>query len=136
MKSVTNEMIKLYKLNKLGYDFMGYKFNSKEQLSYHHLIIPKRMGGPESVRNGAILTQSRLVSAHDYLHIIEQVDPELFYLISSELLDENLKGKLDIDNLKEIRKLLLYFEKEHKCDTTKKGKLLIKERFINNRIDL
>ena len=136
MKSITSEMIKLYKLNKLGYDFMGYKFNSKNQLSYHHLIIPKRLNGPETVKNGAILTQSKLVSSHDYLHVIENVDPEIFYLISSEMLDENLKGKLDIENLKEIRKLLLYFEKEHKDDTTKKGKLLIKERFINNRIDL
>lgn len=136
MKDITNRMIKIYKLNKLGFDFMGYKFSLKNQLSYHHLIIPKRLNGPETVRNGAILTQSKSVSSHDYLHTIEQVDSEIFYLITSELIDENIKGKLDIENIKKIRNLLLYFEKEHKYDATKKGKLLIKERFINNRISL
>ena len=136
MKNITTSMIRHYKLKQWGCDFAGYKFTSPNQLSYHHLIIPKIMNGPDTIQNGAILTQSKLVSFHDYLHVIEQVDSEIFYLISSELLDENIKGKLDIENLREIRKLLLYFEKEHKYDTTKKGKLLIKERFINNRIDL
>lgn len=136
MKSITEEMIRLYKLNKLGYDFMGYKFNNKEQLSYHHLIIPKRNNGPETVQNGAILTQSRLVSSHDYLHVIERIDPEIFYELTSEMIDENIKGKLDIENLRAIRDLLLYFEKEHVDDTTKNGKRLIKRAFITNRIDL
>ena len=35
-------MIKIYNIRKLGYDFMGYKINRMESLSFHHLIIPKR----------------------------------------------------------------------------------------------
>ena len=52
------------------------------------------------------------------------------------MIDENIKGKIDIENLKHIRDLLLYFEKEYKDDTTKKGKRLIKWEYINRRIDL
>lgn len=35
-------MVKEYELKKLGYDFMGYTFNNRNELSFHHLIIPKR----------------------------------------------------------------------------------------------
>lgn len=42
MKNVTRDMIKIYRINKLKYDFMGYTFNRYEELSFHHLIIPKR----------------------------------------------------------------------------------------------
>ena len=133
MKSITREMIKLYRLKDWGCDFAGFTFSSPEQLSYHHNIIAARNGGPETIQNGAILNGK---TGHPYLHIIEAKDPEIFYLITSEMLDENIKGKLDIDNLKRIRELLLYFEKEHKDDTTKKGKRLIKWEYINRRIDL
>lgn len=34
MKEITREMIKTFKLNKLGYDQMGYTFNNTKQLSY------------------------------------------------------------------------------------------------------
>lgn len=133
MKSITREMIRLYDLKKQGVDFMGYFFSSPEQLSYHHLIIAKRNGGPETIQNGAILNGR---TSHPYLHVIEAKDPEIFYLITSEMLDENLKGRIDVENLKQIRDLLLYFEKEHKDDTTKKGKRLIKWEYINRRVDL
>ena len=42
MKEVTKEMIELYRIKKLGYDFMGYTFKRANELSFHHLIIPKR----------------------------------------------------------------------------------------------
>lgn len=133
MKNITVTMINMYKINKLGFDFMGYKFDTKNQLSYHHLIIPKRNNGPETIQNGAILTQSQIVSSHDYLHVIERIDPEIFYKITSEMIDENIKGKLDIQNLRAIHDMLRYFEREHDHDTTKKGKLLIKRSFVEGR---
>lgn len=133
MKPITREMIKIYQLNKLGFDFIGYKFNRSEQLSYHHNVIAKRNGGLETIRNGAILVRD---TSHDYIHVIEIIDPEIFYLITSEMLDENLKGKIDIDNLKRIRDLLLYFEREHDHDTSKKGKLLIKREFVTGRVNI
>lgn len=112
---------------------MGYIFNNTKQLSYHHMIIANKDGGLMTFENGAILRQN---TSHDYLHYINLYDPEIFYLITSELIDENIKRRVDIENLKKIRDLLLYFEREHDRDRTKKGKLLIKREYITERIDL
>lgn len=133
MKSVTAEMIKMYQLKKWGVDFMGFYFTSPQQLSYHHNVIAARNGGLETIQNGAILNGK---TSHPYLHQIERIDEEIFYLITSEMLDENIKGKLDVENLKKINDLLKYFEKEHEDDTTKKGKRLIKWEYKNERIKL
>ena len=139
MKEITKIMINDFKIMKLGYDFLGYKVNRKQDLSYHHLIIPRRhckeagLGEGYLYWNGAILRQN---TSHDYLHIIEKIDPEIFYELTSEMIDENIKGRLDIDNLKRIHDLLLYFEREHDHDTSKKGKLLIKREFVTTRIPL
>lgn len=139
MRPITREMIKQYKIKKLGYDFMGYTFNRQEDLSFHHLIVPKRdckyqgLGDGYLLWNGAILNQE---ASHDYLHMIERIDRELFLLITQEMIEENQKGYIDIENLKKIRKVLLYFEDEHKEDRNKQGKLLIKRQYIQNRIEL
>lgn len=133
MKEITREMIKTFKLNKLGYDQMGYTFNNTKQLSYHHMIIANKNGGLMTFENGAILRQN---TSHNYLHILERVDPEIFYLITSELIDENIKRRVDIENLKKIRDLLLYFEREHDHDYTKKGHLLIRREYVKERVKL
>jgi len=133
MKEITKLMINEYKIKQLGYDFMGYTFVKTSELSYHHLIIPRRHNGPMTKENGAILKQD---TSHNYLHKIERIDPEIFFLISSELIDENIKGRLDIENLKRIRDLLVYFENEHSNDLTKKGQYVIKQEYMTNRIDL
>ena len=83
MKTVKEEMIRDYKLKKLGYDFMGYTFNNVNELSFHHLIVPKkdseRMGiGDGYVKwNGAILKQS---TSHDYLNLIQRIDEEYAFI--------------------------------------------------------
>ena len=140
MRAITNLMINDFKLKKLGYDFMGFSFKRKEQLSFHHLIVAhkdcKELHIPSEgyvYWNGAILRQD---TSHDYLNILEQYDPEIFYLITSELIDENIKRKLTLDSLRRIRTLLEYFEKEHCSTRTKNGKLLIKESYIRDRIKL
>ena len=139
MKNITEQMIKDFKIMKLGFDFMGYKVDKKQSLSFHHLIIPYResknygIGDGYLYWNGAILRQN---TSHDYLHIIEKIDPDIFYELTSEMIDENIKGRLDIDNLKRIHDLLLYFEREHDHDTSKKGKLLIKREFVTGRVNL
>lgn len=112
---------------------MGYTFKRKNDLSYHHLIIPKRMGGKETFENGAILRQN---TSHDYLHAIEKIDPEIFTLITSELVDENILRRIEYENLVRIRDLLLYFEREHDHDTTKKGHLIVKREFVRERIPI
>ena len=139
MREVTKLMVNDFKIMKLGYDFLGYKVNRKQDLSFHHLIIPRRhckeagLGEGYLYWNGAILRQN---TSHDYLHLIENIDPEIFYELTSEMIDENIKGRLDIDNLKRIHDLLLYFEREHDHDTSKKGKLLIKREFLTGRVNL
>ena len=130
MKSITRLMIEEYNLKKI--DFMGYTF-TRNNASYHHLIIPRRLGGKETIQNGAILNG---MTSHPYLHIIESKDYKIFSLISSEMIDENIKGHIDMENIRYIRDLLEYFEKEHRYDTTKSGKRLIKREFITGRIDL
>ena len=133
MKEVTKLMIQDYNIKRLKYDFMGYTFKLEKELSFHHLLIPNRKGGPVARWNGSILVMD---TAHSYLHRIESRDEEIFALITSEMLDENIKGKLDIENLRRIRDLLEYFEKEHCGDTTNKGKPLIKDEYIRRRINL
>ena len=139
MREITKEMIKTFEIDKLGYDFMGYTFRRKEDLSFHHLIIPhrecKRAGLGEGFLfwNGVVLNQN---TSHDYLHVIERVDPDMFYAITSEMIDENIMREIKIENLKRIRDILLQFEKEHCSDTTKKGHYIIRKAYIDRRIKL
>lgn len=133
-------MINEFKIYQLGHDFMGYKVQKNEGLSFHHLIVAhrdcKKMGIEADGYlwwNGSILKQT---TSHDYLHLIERIDPEIFYLITSEMIDENIKGRLDRENLLKIRDLLEYFEREHCADHTKKGRSLINPQYVETRIKL
>lgn len=139
MREITQEMIKTFKIDKLRYDFMGYTFKRKGDLSFHHLIVPHReckslgLGEGYYFWNGAILNQS---TSHEYLHTIEYYDPDMFYAITSEMIDENALRSIEISNLRHIRDILLQFEREHCSDTNKKGKHIIRDTYINNRINL
>ena len=103
MKAITRDMIHIYNIQKLGYDFMGYTFQKTNELSFHHLVIPKRdckkqgLGEGYLWWNGAILNQC---SSHDYLHLIERLDREIFLLITNVMIEENKNMKLDIESLK------------------------------------
>lgn len=131
-------MIKLYDIKKLDYDFMGYTFRNINELSFHHLIVPHRdckregLGEGYLLWNGAILKQD---TSHEYLHTIERIDREVFLQITKEMIDENNKRKIDIENLKRIRELLLYFEEKYKDIENKQGKKLIKQKYITQRIN-
>lgn len=131
MKEITKLMIKKYALMKLKYDFMGYQLQRSNQLSYRHLIIPKRYKGPMTFENGAILVQR---TSHDYLHIIEQHDLDMFLAITSEMIDQNLKGYLDWKNLKAIDDILRQFEREYCSLRNGKKKPLIREEYIEKRL--
>lgn len=138
MREITKEMIKLYDIKKLGYDFMGYTFRNINELSFHHLIVPHRdckregLGEGYLLWNGAILKQD---TSHEYLHTIERIDREVFLQITKEMVDENNKRKIDIENLKRVRELLLYFEEKYKDIENKQGKKLIKQKYIMQRIN-
>lgn len=136
MREVTKNMIKDFRIMKLGIDFMGYKVDRKESLSFHHLIVPHRhckqygLGEGYLYWNGAILVQK---TSHEYLHLIEQKNIEIFSFITSEMIDMNVLGRLDERNLKNIDDVLTLFEREHCSDRGKKGKYLIKEEYIRGR---
>ena len=133
MRAITKQMIKHYKIMKLKIDFMGYEVSKINTLSFHHLIVPHRncktfgLGEGYVWWNGAILNQS---TSHDYLHLIEVKDYDMFLAITSEMIDENVKGYLDKENLLRIRDILEQFEREHCSDRGKKGNLLIKDSYL------
>ena len=124
MKHVTKMMINEFKIQELGYDFMGYHLNQGDIYTFHHLIVPNRNGGAYARWNGSILCGK---SSHPYLHLIESKDYDMFCAISSEMVDQNIKGRLDPENIRYIHDILTQFEKEHCSDRSKKGNMLIKE---------
>lgn len=136
VKPITREMIKKYGIK--DFDFMGYDIKRKEALSFHHLIVARRyckqqgLGEGYLLWNGAILVQD---TSHEYLHTIETIDYDVFCALTSEMIDMNIKGYLDKDNLRYIKDILLYFEREHDHDRNKKGKLLIKREYTHNRFN-
>lgn len=123
MKNITKIMIEQFDLK--GIDMMGYKFK-KSDASYHHLIVPKRLGGKETIENGAILNGK---TSHPYLHLIESFDYDRFLAITSEMIDENILGRLDKKCLERIDDILKGFEKEYADRKTSKGKRLIKDEY-------
>ena len=139
MREITKLMIDMYAIKKLGYDFMGYTFNKTNELSFHHLIVPKRdcrkqgLGKGFYIWNGAILKQE---TSHDYLHLIERIDREYFLKITNYMIEENKNGQLDLDTLKRIREVLLSFEEEYKNETDREGRALIKKPYKTDRIIL
>ena len=126
MKRITKLMINEFKIKKLGYDFMGYSLQKNDIYTFHHLIIPRRNGGKMERCNGSVLCGE---TSHPYLHLIEAKDLDMFCGITSEMIDMNIKGYLDIENLRYIDDILCQFEKEHCSDRGKKGKLLIREEY-------
>ena len=132
MREVTRNMIKIYCLNKLKYDFMGYTFENTRELSFHHLIVPKKdckhmeRKGFE-IWNGAILKQD---NAHEYLHKIECYDRERFEAISKQMIEENRQEYLDMEHLRAIDDILRSFEREYLGKRAKNGNEIIKEEYL------
>ena len=138
MKNTTKLMIEKYALKKLKYDFMGYEFSRTNELSFHHLIVPykdcKILGIEQngySIWNGAILIQN---VSHEYLHIIGNYDYEIFNRITNEMIEENIKGYLDLQNIKRIDNLLTCFEIKYCNVTNKKGYPIIREEYTKRMI--
>jgi hypothetical protein len=132
MKQIAKIMIKKYALQRLKYDSMGYSFDNVSALPYHHLIIPHHtckdleLGHGFTEWNGAILVKN---TSHSYLHVIENNDRDMFDAITDEIIDENIKGYLDIDNLKKIDDILNCFEREYIDAKNRQGEYIIKEEY-------
>lgn len=132
MGKLTERLFYDFDLHKLGYDFMGYMFDSKKELSYHH-IQPRHYGGKTTYDNGAILNRH---TSHNYIHTIEEMDFQLFIELSQILKDEHRAKKITPEHLKEINMLLTYFEQKFDQQYTKRGNLIIKEEYTRRRVKL
>ena len=130
MKNITKLMINEFKIKQIGCDFMGYSLQKGDIYTFHHLIIPNREGGAFTRWNGSILCGK---SSHPYLHLIEAKDEDMFLYITSEMIDENIKGHLSLYNIKRIHDVLDQFEREHCSDRTSKGRPLIKEIYTKRK---
>ena len=121
MKPVTKLMITDYGMKSV--DWMGYKLMRGDTFTYHH-IEKRENGGKITVANGAILCGK---SSHPYLHIIEHIDPDMYYYINGILMSINRIGHIDVHLLEEIDRTLRLFEKENQGRRNAKGKALIRD---------
>lgn len=132
MGSLTNKLFYDFNLHKLGYDFMGYLFDDKKEISYHH-IQPRHYKGKTTYDNGALLCRT---TSHNYIHVIEEQDFKLFIELSQILKDEHKCNAITKEHLEEIRNILEFFERKFENQYTKRGVPIIKEEFIRRRVIL
>lgn len=130
MSRLRERLYKQYDLESLGYDFMGFTFGSKKDLSTHH-IIPRHSGGQTKKNNLCILTRD---TSHNYIHLIEDVDYKTFLQISKCLMEQVKMGKISIGEINTIFELLQEFEFKHKDLEDRNGCLLIKPEYKTKRI--
>jgi len=124
MREKLRIMINQYNIHKI--DWMGYKVSKENPYTYHHLK-KKCNGGKETIENGAVLTRT----GHEYLHIVESRDMELYNYINNVLKQINEQGFMPLERqLLAIDAMLRMFEKDHRYDRTSKNKRLIKENHL------
>lgn len=131
MGSLANRLFYDFGLHKLGYDFMGYTFDDKKEISYHH-IQPRHYKGKTTYENGSLLVRN---TSHNYIHVIEENDFKLFIELSQELIAEHKDG-ITKEHLIAIRQMLEYFERKFQDNYTKRGVPIIKDEFVRRRIEL
>lgn len=128
MREVTRDLIRVFQPKEI--DWMGYAIEQPQDLTYHHLI-KKSDGGLYVFDNGALLSGE---TSHPYLHVIEAKDYDMFLYINNLLKNINSQRvKPTRNQLLAVRAILEQFEREHCSDRTKKGKQLIKTKYIEGR---
>lgn len=132
MSRLRERLYKDYDLEYLGYDFMGYTFSSKKELSTHH-IIPRHSGGETKKNNLCALNR---VTSHNYIHLIEDYDYKAFLQISKCLMEQVKQGKVSIGEINIIYELLLEFEAKHEHIEDRYGNSIIREDYKTKRIIL
>lgn len=130
MSRLRERLYKEYQLDKTGYDFMGYEFQDKKELSTHH-IMPRHIGGKTEKKNLCVLNR---YTSHNYIHLIEDTDYKVFLKLSSFLAEQVKKGEISIDELLRIEEVLESFERKYKDEESRNGSLLIKPEYKSKRI--
>jgi len=125
MSRLREKLYKEYRLEELGYDFLGYTFNTKKELSTHH-ILPRHSGGQTKKNNLCVLNR---FTSHNYIHLIEDTDYKVFLEISKYLLEQVKKGEISMDQLLRIDDALQFFEFKYRNEEDRHGELLIKPEY-------
>ena len=128
MSKLKNKLFDGFKMGEAGVDFMGYEFQSRRDLTYHH-IQPKNCGGKTTYANGSLLIKA----SHNYIHIIEAYDYKLFLQLSRELIATHVDGEITAERIATINQMLEFFESKYSDQYTKRGGLIIKEEFTRRR---
>lgn len=117
------EMINIY-YPYSNLDWLNYQING--EITYHH-IIKKCDGGKRIISNGALL----IPTAHQYLHLIEHLDPATYDLLNDYFRIINRQKEEPKQYQREdIEQMLLDFEKIHRWEKGKDDKLLIKKKYL------
>lgn len=132
MSKLRERIYKDFKMEQLGYDFMGYTFDSKKELSTHH-ILPRHLGGQTKKNNLCALNR---FTSHNYIHLIEDTDYKVFLELSKYLLEEVKLGKIDKEQLLRIADVLEFFEYKYRNEEDRHGELLIRPEYKTKRIIL
>ena len=132
-KKTIKLMIAKFQLLELKCDFMGYSFNMLSELSYHHLLIGRKVYEKTGLYddfgewNCAVLNRN---TSHSYLHTIANYDYDIFTYITLQMLNEKEKGYIDLINLKRIEAALESFEREYFDKISERGKEIVQERYL------
>jgi len=124
MNGALIQLIDIFQPN--GVDWMNYRLTKSNPYNFHH-IIKKEHGGKAKVENGAILT----ATAHQYLHLIEHYEYQLYLELNSmlEVINQQQYPPYIRQRLY-IEQVLSYFENKHQGECNKKGNLIIKQKFL------
>ena len=126
MKHLVIEMRHIWNVKNI--DWMGYRINKGDSLSFHQ-VVKKEHHGKYEMDNGALLNCN---SSHPYLHLIENKDLELYIYLNNLLKNINSQREFPSkQQLLAIDAILRQFEREHCSDRNNKGKFLIKSEFYD-----
>lgn len=128
MRRVTSEMLKIY-VPYSNLDWMNYKLVKKD-ITYHH-ILKKSVGGKRSVENGCLL----MPIAHQYLNLIENLDIDSYIALNVIFKEINEQKSEPTQTQRAfIERILQEFEREHRWDKGRKGKLLIQRKYLDRNL--
>ena len=124
MDNIKKEMLAIYRPIS-DMDWMNYKLVKKD-VTFHH-IQKKVDKGRKDVENGALL----MPVAHEYLHLIERCDVDRYIFINKLFRSINEQRSEPTRSQREVMEYLLKeFERIHKWDKDRKGRLLVKRKYM------
>lgn len=121
MSNVLKIMLQMWNMQSM--DWLGY--DNEERYSFHHLVKASD-SGEKIISNGAILHQN----SHSYLHTIEHYDLDKYIFLNNILKEVNAQRYMTtVEQLKQIRYVLMEFQKEYEGKNSSRDKPIIKKEY-------